>query len=110
MYDNRNIVLLYLTAAWFIGQIYFWELLVYSFVTIVAGYGVSIFSLYLRKMSIRKARMKDKQVVSDIGAHRGKVVKVLPGKGVIMVKTGYGTLINYDVDRVTNIANRITVK
>ena len=78
-----GVVLLYLTAAWFIGQIYFWELLVYSFVTILAGYGIRRLSACLRKVSVRNAKMRGKQVVSDIGAYIGKVMKVQPNRGMI---------------------------
>jgi putative membrane protein len=109
-YGMMGVVLLYLTAAWFIGQIYFWELLVYSFVTILAGYGIARLSTYLRKISVRNAKMRGKQVVSDIGAYIGKVMKVQPNRGMITIKTNYGTLINYDIDRITNISDRITVK
>ncbi len=109
-YGVMGIVLLYLTAAWFIGQIYLWELFLYSVITIVAGYGISLFSVHLRKSAIKRSRMKGKVVISDIGAYIGKIVRVLPGNGIIAIKTNYGTIINYDIDRITNIADRITVK
>ncbi len=109
-YGVMGIVLLYLTAAWFIGQIYFWELLAYSVVTILAGYGISIFSAHLRKAAIRSAKMKGKVVINDIGAYIGKIVRVLPGNGIVAIRTNYGTVVNYDIDRITNISDRVTVK
>ncbi len=109
-YGIIGILLLYLMAAWFIGQIYFWELLLLSVAAIMLGYGVSVFSFYLRKSAVRKTRMKGKQVVNDIGAYIGRVIKVHAIKGTITIKTDYGTLVTYDVDRISNISDRIVIK
>ncbi len=109
-YGIIAIVLLYLMAAWFIGQIYFWELLLYSLISILLGYGISLFSMYLRSNAIRGARMKDKYVINDIGAYVGKVIKVQPAQGTITIRTNYNTVITYDVDRITNISDRIIVR
>ena len=109
-YGIIGIALLYIMSAWFIGQIYFWELLVYSAIGIIAGYGVSLFSSKLKSDAIRSARMKDKHVINDIGAYIGKVVKVQPAKSMIFVKTNYGTVISYDVDRVVSVTDRVMIR
>jgi membrane protein implicated in regulation of membrane protease activity len=96
--------------AWFIGQIYFWQFLLLFIAAIFIGYGFSAFSLYLRKNAVKKARMKDKQVINDIGAYIGKVIKVQPIKGTITIKTDHGTIVTYDVDRIANIADRVIIK
>ncbi len=109
-YGIIGIALLYIMSAWFIGQIYFWQLLVYSLVGILAGYGVSLFSSRLKSDAIRRARMKNKHVINDIGAYIGKVVKVQPAKSQIFVKTNYGTVISYDVDRIVSVADRVVIR
>lgn len=109
-YGIIAIVLLYLMAAWFIGQIYFWELLAFSAMAILAGYGVSLFGAYMKSNVVAHTKMKDKQVINEIGAYIGRVAKVQPSKGRLIVKTSYGTLITYDIDRITNVADRVTIK
>ena len=104
------IVLFYLGASWLIGSIYFWQLLAFGAVTLLAGYGLSLFSASLRTRAIGRAKVKDKQVINDSGAYIGKVTKVDPTGGFIFVKTDYGNIIRYDMDRVTNISDRIVIR
>ena len=54
--------------------------------------------------------MKDKQVINDIGAYVGKVTAIDPKRGIMMIKTDYGNVIRYDIDRITSITDRIIVK
>jgi len=104
------IVLLYLAAAWIIGQIYFWQFLAYSALTLVGGYAISKFSAFLRKTAVQSRRIKNKQVVNDIGAYVGKVVDVDAKRGIMMVKTDYGSTLRYDIDRITNISDRVIIR
>jgi len=109
-YGLIAIALVYFTTAWLIGQIYFWQFLLFSTISIVFGYLVARLSTALRSRAIRRARMKDKQVINDIGAYIGKVAAVDSKRGIMMVKTDYGNTIRYEIDRVTNVSDRIIVK
>ncbi|MGC8647688.1 MAG: DUF373 family protein [Candidatus Micrarchaeia archaeon] len=108
-YSIIAISLLYLLSAWIIGQIYFWEYLLYSFIALLFGYGVSWFSIFLRRRSIEHTKLKDKGVVNDIGAYIGKIINIDPKRGVLFVKTDYGSVIRYDIDRVRDIAERVVI-
>ncbi len=108
-YGIISILLLYFIVAWFIGQIYFSQFLIYSALAMLGGYGISLLSIKLRRRAIDKAKINNKHVINDIGAYIGKVVKVDPSKGTIWIKTNYSTIIVYNVDRITNIADRITI-
>ncbi len=109
-YSIIAIALLYLTASWFIGQIYFWQFLVLDTIAVVLGYGLSLFTMFLRLKAIKRARMKDKKVVNDLGAFIGKVTDVDPKRGMIFVKTDYGNVIRYEVDRVVSAAERVVIR
>ncbi|MDE1865660.1 MAG: DUF373 family protein [Candidatus Micrarchaeota archaeon] len=109
-YSVVAIALLYLTASWFIGQIYFWQFLVLDAIAVVLGYGLSLFTMFLRLKAIRKARMKDKKVVNDLGAFIGKVTDVDSRRGLIFVKTDYGNVIRYEVDRIVSSAERVIIR
>ncbi|MGI0100117.1 MAG: DUF373 family protein [Candidatus Micrarchaeaceae archaeon] len=109
-YAIISITLLYLVSSWIIGQIYFWEFLVFSMAALVAGYGLSVFSAFLRRRAIRKAKIKDKHVINDIGAYIGKITDVDSKRGLIFVKTDYGSVIKYDVDRITGVSDRVIIK
>ena len=104
------IALLYLAASWIIGQIYFWQFLVLSAAALASGYGLSLFSVFLRRRAIRRTKIKDKSVINDIGAYIGKITDVDSRKGLIFVKTDYGSVIKYDVDRITGISDRVIIK
>lgn len=109
-YGIISIVMLYLIASWFIGQIYFYQLLIYSFVFILVGYTISLFSIKLRSRAINRAHMKNKHVINDLGSYIGRIVKVQPKSGIITIKTNYGTIVTYDIDRITSITDRIVVR
>ena len=104
------VVLLYLAAAWIIGQIYFSELLFFSAVVLVGGYLISKLSLVLRSRAVKRTRMKDKQVINDIGAYIGKITDIDSKRGVMFIKTDYGNVLKYDIDRITNISDRVIIR
>jgi putative membrane protein len=104
------LALLYLTSSWIIGQIYFWQFLVLSIATLFAGYGLSAFSTFLRRRAIRHAKIKDKRVINDIGAYIGRITDVDSKRGLIFVKTDYGSVIKYDVDRITGVSDRVVIR
>ncbi len=103
-------VLLYLAAIWITGQIYFWQLLLFSAITLVIGYGISLASTFMRRKAVRRTKMKDKQVINDIGAYVGRVTDVDSNKGFLFVKTDYGNVLKYDIDRISNISDRIIIR
>jgi hypothetical protein len=105
-----GLALLYTAAAWFIGQLYFWEFLVLSAAAIMLGYLVSYISLVLKKRAISKADLKDKNVINDIGAYIGKITNVDTKSGVMMIKTDYGRVIKFDIDRITSVSDRVIVR
>jgi len=105
-----GMILLYLGAAWIVGQIYFWQLLVSSAVVLFVGYLISRASSLLRGMAVKRTKMKDKQVINDIGAYIGRVTEVDPKRGIMFVKTDYGNVLRYDIDRITNISDRVIIR
>ncbi|MCL4372285.1 DUF373 family protein [Candidatus Marsarchaeota archaeon] len=109
-YAVITLALVYFVAEWFIGQIYFSQLLLYSVVAIIIGYLVSYLSTRLKRISIRRAKLKDKNVINEIGAYIGKVTSVDSRKGYMLVKTDYGSTLRFDVDRVTNVSDRIIIR
>ena len=109
-YGIITIAIIYLASAWIIGQLYFWQFIIFSAIVIVLGYLVSKLSSTLRSRAIKRSKMKDKHVINDIGAYVGKVTAVDPKRGIMMIKTDYGNVIRYDVDRITSISDRIIVK
>ena len=104
------LVLLYLASAWVIGQIYFWEFLLFSIVTMFLGYCVSMFSAFLRRRAIKGAKIKNKKVINDIGAYIGRITEIDSRRGLIFVKTDYGSVIKYDVDRITGVSDRVIIR
>ncbi len=109
-YTIVAIALLYLTSSWIIGQIYFWQFLVLSIGLLAGGYGISLFSAFLRKRALRRAKIKDKRVINDIGAYIGRITEVDSKRGLIFVKTDYGSVIKYDVDRITGVSDRVIIR
>jgi putative membrane protein len=109
-YGIVTIAIVYLMAAWIVGQVYFWQFLLFSTIAIIFGYLVSRLSLALRSHAIRRTRMKDKQVINDIGAYVGRVSAIDAKRGLMMVKTDYGNVIRYEIDRITSVSDRIIVK
>lgn len=104
------IVLMYVAAAWLIGQIYFWELLIYSGLILAGGYGVSRAGMMFRARAVSRTKMKNKHVINDIGAYIGRVAEIDSKRGVIFVKTSYGTTLKFDIDRITSIADRVIIR
>ena len=76
----------------------------------LVGYGISQFSIFLRRRALRRAKIKDKSVINDIGAYIGKITDVDTKRGLIFVKTDYGNVIKYEVDRITGVSDRVTIR
>ncbi|MEM3841413.1 MAG: DUF373 family protein, partial [Candidatus Micrarchaeaceae archaeon] len=104
------LALVYITAAWVIGQIYFSQMLLYDIIAIIVGYVLAKFGTALRKRAVRSARMKGKKVISEIGAYIGIVTKVQPSTGTLYVKTAYGSVLGYDVDRIVSVGDKIIIR
>ncbi len=109
-YGIISLALLYILSAWFAAQIYFWEFLLLSAVSIAFGYVISEFSNFLKKRAIKNSRMKNKKVINEIGAYIGRVEDVDLARSSILVKTHYGSTLRFDIDRVTNITDRVMIR
>ncbi|MDE1871287.1 MAG: DUF373 family protein [Candidatus Micrarchaeota archaeon] len=109
-YSIIAIAMLYIASSWMVGQIYFWEFLVLSMAALLAGYGLSLFSAFLKRRAIRHAKIKDKRVINDIGAYIGRITDIDSKRGFIFVKTDYGSVIKYDVDRITGVSDRVVIR
>jgi putative membrane protein len=109
-YTIIAVSLLYLTAAWIAGQLYFGQFLLYAIIALGLGYVVSKLSSTLRIRAVKKSKIKNKHVINDIGAYIGKVVDVDSRSGIMFVKTDYGSVIRYEIDRITNIADRVIIR
>jgi putative membrane protein len=104
------VALMSLASAWIVGQLYFWQFLLFGAIGLVIGYCVSAFSTFLRVRAIRRAKIKNKHVINEIGAYIGKITNVDPRHGLIFVKTEYGSVLRYDIDRITGVADRVTIR
>ncbi|MCL4553232.1 MAG: hypothetical protein M1305_06755 [Candidatus Marsarchaeota archaeon] len=102
--------IIYLTAAWIADQLYFWEFLFLGGIAMLFGYGISELSMLLRRKAVSKTKLKEKSVVNDIGAYIGKVISTDAKKGVLLVKTSYGTVIRYDVDRISTVSDKVVIR
>jgi putative membrane protein len=109
-YTIIAVSLLYLTAAWIAGQLYFGQFLLYAIIALALGYVVSKLSSTLRIRAVKRSKIKNKHVINDIGAYIGKVVDVDSRSGIMFVKTDYGSVIRYEIDRITNIADRVIIR
>ncbi|MCL4403280.1 MAG: DUF373 family protein [Candidatus Marsarchaeota archaeon] len=109
-YGIISLALLYILSAWFAAQIYFWEFLLLSAVSIMFGYGISEFSSFLKRRAIKNARMKNKKVINEIGAYIGRIEDIDLSRNSILVKTHYGSTLRFDIDRVTNITDRVMIR
>ena len=109
-YGIITITVLYFMTAWIIAQIYFWQFLLFSAIAIALGYMVSKLCSMLRGRAIRRARIKDKHVINDIGAYIGRVTAVDPRRGIMLVRTDYGNTIRYEIDRITSVSDRIIIR
>jgi uncharacterized membrane protein len=109
-YTVVTLALIYLVCAWFIGQIYFYQLLLFSIIAIIIGYIISYSSAALKRRAVKKAGLKDKNVINDIGAYIGKVSSVDSKKGYMMVKTDYGSTLKFDIDRITNVSDKVIIR
>ncbi|MEM3178217.1 MAG: DUF373 family protein [Candidatus Micrarchaeaceae archaeon] len=113
MYVGSSIILwvmLYAFIAWIIGQIYFSQLLLFVILAILIGVAVSLFTSYLRRKLLRTRRLVGKLVVNELGALIGKIAGVNVSRGVITINTSFGNKINYTIDRITDISDKVVIK
>jgi len=103
-------VLLYSFTAWLNAQIYFGQLLLFVIIAIVLGVGVSAFANFLRRRAIVSKNLKDKTVVNELGATIGKISKVDVRRGRLLIDTSFGNPVTYNVDRITEITDKVVVK
>ena len=109
-YSAVALGLVYVTASWIIGQIYFSQFLLISVIAVVLGYGISFMSSKLKARAIDRSKLKNKNVLNDIGAYIGKITSIDSRRGIMKVKTDYGSTINFDVDRITHVSDRVIVR
>ncbi len=109
-YSIIVLLLIYLLSGWFIGQIYFWEFLLFGALSLVFGYGISMFSAILKRRVIRHSRLKNKTVINDIGSYIGKVTGVDAKSGLVNVRTEHGNVISFDIDRISKMADWIVIR
>ncbi|MCL4411421.1 DUF373 family protein [Candidatus Marsarchaeota archaeon] len=110
-YSIVSLAILYILTEWFIGQIYFWQFLLWVAGLIVIGYGISVLSGMVKRYAVERSSLKNKSVINDIGAYIGKVTGVDTKRGVMSVRTDYGSTISLEIDRIsTSEADRIIVR
>ncbi len=103
-------VLLYSFLQWIIGQIYFAQFVDYTIVAITVGVLVSIVTNVFRKRILATKRLRGKLVVNELGALIGKVASMDAKKGIFVINTNFGNPINYNVDRIVEISDKVVVK
>jgi putative membrane protein len=102
--------LLYSFTEWFIGQIYFSQLVDYVLLAMLIGAGVSGASRMMRRRVIRKKNLKGKIVVNDLGAMIGKIAGIDLKRGRMIINTGLGSPITYSVDKIIDLSDKVIVK
>ncbi|MEM3247196.1 MAG: DUF373 family protein [Candidatus Micrarchaeaceae archaeon] len=113
MYVGSSIILwvmLYAFVAWIIGQIYFGQLLLFVVLAIIIGVAISFFTGYLRRKLLKTKRLVGKLVVNELGALIGKIAGVNTKRGLITINTSFGNKINYTIDRITDISDKVVIK
>ena len=102
--------LLYSFTEWFMGQIYFSQLVDYIILAILIGVAVSGASRVMRRRLIRKKSLKGKIVVNDLGAMIGKIAGVDLKRGKMIINTGLGNPITYSVDKIIDLSDKVIIK
>ncbi len=108
-YSVISLMLVYVLVAWFIGQIYFWEFLLLSGIILISGYGISKFSVVLKRSVIHHSKLRNRSVINDVGAYIGKVTGVDVKNGLVHVKTDHGNVISFDIDRISKMSEWIVI-
>ncbi len=102
--------LLYSFTEWFMGQIYFSQLVNYIIIAILIGIAVSGASRVMRRRLIRKKNLKGKIVVNDLGAMIGKIAGIDLKRGRMIINTGLGSPITYSVDKIIDLSDKVIIK
>ncbi len=103
-------VMLYSFTAWVIGQIYFSELLLFAVGAVLIGAIISEFTSFIRVKILRGIKVKGKDVINEMGASIGKARDVDTSRGTLTVTTSFGSVINYSIDRIVEISDRVVVR
>ncbi len=103
-------VLLYSFVAWIVGQIYFAQFVDFAVLAITIGVGVSYTFGFMRSRVLRRRRIKDKLVVNELGALIGKAGRLDLRHGRFIINTSFGNPINYNIDRIVDISDKVVVK
>ncbi len=103
-------VLLYAFTEWFIGQIYFSQFIFFAFVAIIVGICISLIANYLKIRTIKTKRLRGKLVVNELGALIGKIAKIDAKHGRFIINTSFGNPVNYSIDRIVEISDKIVIK
>jgi len=109
-YSIISLLLVFILSSWFIGQIYFWEFLLLNAIALIAGYGISLFSILLKRRVIQHSKLKNKNVINDIGAYIGKITSVDSKNGLVHVKTEHGNIISFDIDRISKMSDWVVIR
>jgi putative membrane protein len=109
-YSIISLSLVYFLAAWFIGQIYFWQFLLFGALSLIVGYAIATFSYVLKRIVIKNSKLKNKNVINDIGAYIGKVSGVDPKSELLYVKTDHGKIISFDIDRISKLTDWVIIR
>lgn len=103
-------VFIYALVAWVIGQIYFSQFMTLALIAMGIGIAVSLLAGVLRKRAIRSRRLKDKLVVNELGALIGKVSGLDLRRGRFVINTSFGNAINYSIDRIVEVSDKVVIK
>ena len=113
MYIGSSIilwVLLYSFVAWILGQIYFSGFVDLALAAIVLGIGISFLASSLRGAVLKTKRLNGKLVVNELGALIGKVARIDLKRGRFIINTSFGNPVNYSIDRIVEISDKVVVK
>lgn len=103
-------VLMFSFVEWIAGQIYFSQFVDFAALAVIIGVGVSSAAGFMRNRVIRKRKLKDKLVVNELGALIGKVGGIDMKRGRFVINTSFGNPVNYNIDRIVEISDKVVVK
>ncbi len=100
----------YAFVAWVIGQIYFSQFIEYTILAVAVGVLISSIASHIRRRILSTVEMKDKIVVNELGALIGKVGGLDLRRGRFVINTSFGNPVDYSVDRIIEISERVVIK
>ncbi len=103
-------IILYAFVAWIIGQIYFSEFIPYTIVAMAIGISMTRATSIFKRRALAGRRLKNRLVINELGAMIGKVTAVEIKRGLIKVRTSFGSVLTYSTDRIVDVTDKVIIR